>query len=286
MIGAKRLALCSGTLLHASSLQEKLEAASGAGFGGVSLWYEDYRAARAEGLGDADIQAMLSANGLQVNETDSLARWLPGADPQRTDNPIMRDMLSLDERTVFEAAVAMGAGSVMAVELLGDPVDVDVATEAFAGLCDRAAKYDLTVNLEFMPFSGIPDLATAIAIVEGADRVNGGINVDAWHLFRSDSPLDLLAELPGARVTLVQLSDAPAEVPTDIAAETGSGRLLPGQGDMDLVGLLRTLDQIGTRAPIGVEVFSDQLRMLQPREVAQRSMDAARALLERAAALP
>ena len=33
-------------------------------------------------------------------------------------------------------------------------------TEAFAALCDRAGD-DLTVALEFMPYSGVPDLATA-----------------------------------------------------------------------------------------------------------------------------
>ena len=35
-----------------------------------------------------------------------------------------------------------------------------------------------------------------------------------------------------------------------------TGRLLPGDGDFDLTGLIRTLDRIGSKAPIGVEIFS------------------------------
>ena len=37
-------------------------------------------------------------------------------------------------------------------------------TEAFAELCDRAGD-DLIVALEFMPYSGVPDLATAWQVV-------------------------------------------------------------------------------------------------------------------------
>ena len=35
--------------------------------------------------------------------------------------------------------------------------------------------------------------------------------------------------------------------------------LAPGEGDIDLVGLIRLLDRIGSEAPITVEVFSDSL---------------------------
>ena len=51
---------------------------------------------------------------------------------------------------------------------------------AFAALCDRAGP-DLTVALEFMPYSGMPDLATAWRVPQEAGRPNGGLIIDAWH---------------------------------------------------------------------------------------------------------
>jgi sugar phosphate isomerase/epimerase len=46
--------------------------------------------------------------------------------------------------------------------------------------------------------------------------------------------------------------------------ETQFRRLLPGQGSFDLVGLVRTLDEIGSRAPLGVEVLSSELASRRP----------------------
>jgi hypothetical protein len=54
---------------------------------------------------------------------------------------------------------------------------VNVMIGAFAALCRRAG--DLVVALEFMPYSGVPDLATGWEIVATADRPNSGLLVDA-----------------------------------------------------------------------------------------------------------
>ena len=61
-------------------------------------------------------------------------------------------------------------------------------------------------------------------------------------------------------------------------------RLLPDEGDVDVVQLVRILDAIGCRAPIGVEVFSDRLNALPAAEAARRCSTAARHVLERARA--
>ena len=49
----------------------------------------------------------------------------------------------------------------------------EVLVERFAALCDRAAEHDLLVALEFMPWTGIPNVATAAALgasVRAAER--------------------------------------------------------------------------------------------------------------------
>jgi sugar phosphate isomerase/epimerase len=80
----------------------------------------------------------------------------------------------------------------------------------------------------------------------------------------------------------VQLNDAPAKAEANLVDETMHRRLVPGEGAIDLVGLVRLLDAGGSRAPIGVECFSDELNALPAAEVARRVGDATRAVLAEA----
>ena len=59
-------------------------------------------------------------------------------------------------------------------------------------------------------------------------------------------------------------------------------RLLPGLGAVDVVSKLRLLDEIGCRAPLGVEVISDELAALSPREAACRVASALDDVLDEA----
>ena len=80
----------------------------------------------------------------------------------------------------------------------------------------------------------------------------------------------------------VQLSDAPEEPEANLVEETTRRRLLPGEGAIDLVELVRSLDAIDSTAPIGVEIFSDELAAKSPIDAARRAGAAARSVLERA----
>jgi hypothetical protein len=46
--------------------------------------------------------------------------------------------------------------------------------------------------------------------------------------------------------------------------------LLPGDGVGEVIEFVRMLDRIGCRAPIGVEVFSDELAAMAPLDAARR----------------
>jgi len=279
-LGPDDLVLCSGTLPRAVPFAQRLQAASGAGYRAISLWGRDYDAARHEGHTDADLVAMLADAGLAVAELDPVWWWTPGADtfsiPPELD-PV--DVFRFGEDELFRIGEVLGARSVNAADVVGGTWSVDDAAEAFAALCDRAAARGLLVHLEWLAWSRIPDLETALAVVALADRPNGGLNVDMWHCARTGtSATDLLA-VPGDRVLAVQVDDGPAEPEDDLVEATLHARLLPGDGAFDLVGYLQALRTIGVRAPIGVEVFSDDLHTLGPAEAARRAARSTRAVL-------
>jgi sugar phosphate isomerase/epimerase len=281
-LAATDLVLCAGTLPRSTSFRDRVDAAVAGGFAAMSLWGRDYASARRDGLTDADIRAHLDANGISIAELDPAWWWLPGATATAADIPAgfdSEEVFGYGESELFRIAEVVGARSINAVDIFGGRWTVDAAAEAFAALCDRAREHDLLVHLEFLPWSRIPDLATAWEIVRRADRPNGGIAVDAWHYFRSGADEEALRDVPGDRLLGIQLDDGPRLAEADLLHATLHERLLPGDGEFDLVGLLGVLREIGAVAPVGVEVFSDELHTHSPLEIGRRAGASARRLL-------
>ncbi len=271
-LGPDDLILCAGTLAQ-TPLAERIALAAEAGYTGLSLFLDDLERAS---LGTQELRQRLADHGLRIGELDPLMSWVPGAAP-------VPGIGRFDEDAFYRAADATGARSINAACFASEVPERPVLIDAFGALCDRAAAHGLLVHLEFMPFAPIATLGDALAIVAGADRSNGGLMFDAWHLVRSGGTA---AELEQAahRVTATQLDDVQPEAEPDLVAETLHRRLLPGEGAADLVGLVRALDAGGCQAPIGVEVFNDALQEKGARQVAYRTAEATRRVLAQARA--
>ncbi|MFZ0667873.1 MAG: sugar phosphate isomerase/epimerase [Acidimicrobiales bacterium] len=279
-LGAWDAVLCSGTLDRHATFEQRIAAASSGGFKGISLWGRDYRAARVQGLSDADMRIMLDDAGLQIAELDLAWWWLPGASeihiPARFD---AEELFAFGEEELFSIADSLGARSLNAVDVFGGSWSLDDAADAFAALCYRALEHGLLVHIEFLPWSKIPDLRTALEVVSRAGQPNGGIAIDAWHYFRGSPEPGLLETIPAHMVACVQLSDAPATPEEDLPNASLHERLLPGEGDFDIVTLMTDLRSIGTACPIGVEVFSDRLHELPPAVIGEKAGRSLRSFL-------
>ncbi len=281
MLGPQHLALAAPPFGHVPLL-DRLAPARAAGFDAIALMPGDVWALEAQGMSAAEIAGRIADHSLAISEVDCTACWLPAQQALEPTDDMGRLVRSLTPERVIETAARVGARSVTAVEMSRVAVDPDAAAEAFAAMCDFAAPHGIKVHIEFLPTGGIPDLASAWRIVKAANRPNGGLTVDSWHLFRSGSTLDQLAAIPGERIHTVQINDAPETPQADLWQELMTGRLLPGQGSFDLTGLIRTLDAIGSTAPIAVEVFSTALAT-QPTAEAMRALAQAGAAIIRQA---
>jgi sugar phosphate isomerase/epimerase len=151
---------------------------------------------------------------------------------------------------------------------------------AFAALCERAG--EVRVALEFMPFGGLPDLASAWDVVRRAGRPNAGLLVDAWHWSRSGAVAADLETVPAESVMAIQLSDVAERPLADARRETLHHRLAPGEGHGDPAGMVRALRGRGVRAMVSVEVMSDELLAVGSAACAERVMAGARRVLAEA----
>ena len=253
--------LWSGTIGLDSPIQSRVEAARAAGFSQVSLGPLDVAQLEAEGIAPAELGRSLRKAGLDI-VMDPVMGWYGGGPlPGRFAAFDLEQFLRMSEALQVVSMTAIGpfrAGEVAFGKLV----------ESFAILCDRAADLGARVPLEFMPITAITDVASAWAIVDGAGRANGGLVVDTWHFFRGTPDLSALERVPGDRIFAVQVADAAREVRGSLAEETFN-RMLPGDGELDLAGLLRALDRVGGLRWVGPEVISPVTAAMPPADAAR-----------------
>ena len=269
----ERIVLSHFCIRHAT-FAERVAAASAAGLTEIGLLYRAYDTMRAEGIGPKELQAVLARHGVWVSELEVLRPWA-------TDDR-GRAMAAAAEATLFEMAEVFSARY---IQVIGPYTgDFDEATEVFAGLCDRAASVGLVVGIEFLPFTNIPDAGVALELVTRAGRPNAGVCIDSWHHVRGANDWSLLEALPGDKIVAVQLNDGTlAPENPDYLADCLSNRRPPGRGEFDLARLVALLRSKGVAAPLSVEVISDELDRLEPKDAVREIVTATRTLLERPA---
>ena len=174
-----------------------------------------------------------------------------------------------DFEPVLEQAARLGATEILAH---GADPDEGRLRDAFFELGNVASRHGLHVNLEPMPWVEVSTVAKAKRVLEGNE--NAALLVDAIHFYRADNSF---ADLEGARMRYLQFCDAHPGRPTEVAElirQARGDRLFPGEGALDLMGLLRATP---AALPLSVEVPVAQ--KLEPLERARRALQATKKVL-------
>jgi sugar phosphate isomerase/epimerase len=174
----------------------------------------------------------------------------------------------------LEAGACLGAAYLLTTVWTTDRSRV---IDTFGALCDLAAPLGLAVVLEFVSFADLATLDGAVDIVNSSGRGNAGILLDTLHCHLAATSLEDIAALPHRWLPYVHVCDAPPEIPAtrderrQLARE---GRLLPGEGVIDVAGIVGRLPQTTI---VAVEVPNPQrARTMGAQEYATRSLLAAK----------
>ena len=186
-----------------------------------------------------------------------------------------------DHLPLMEAAGLLGARRIKTVCDCEDPV---LAAALLARLADLAAPFGLTVDLEYMIFSGVKSLCAALATVEAATRPNLQVLVDALHWMRAGDTVADIRAAPASRIGYVQLCDGPRQGSTGreaLITEARTRRWPPGEGEFPLPALLEAMP---SACPVSIEVpLPPGEDLLQH---ARRLFTAARSVVEKQEAAP
>ncbi len=262
------------------SLTDRVVAAQAGGFTAQSVFPSHITSWLAEGQTLPEIREQARAGDAPITILDPFTRWLPGWQLPAYMNADERAFQITDEPTFFEYAAQLQVESMSVIDGIGQRNDLSDVITAFQRMCDKAREVGMRVQLEFMPFGSIPDLATGWEVVRRADRDNGGLVLDTYHYFRGYPDLELLAGIPGEKFFAVQVCDATEAVQGgSLYNDQMHSRVTPGEGDFPLTKLMRTLQSIGGLTQVGPELFSDEADALPAAELGAHVAEAMRRLL-------
>lgn len=258
-----------------ATLPQLAAAAADAGFTAVTLTPELF----VRSGGDAaHLRAQVADLGMRVTFVDGLCSALPGTPPPSSTEGTFTDPNEATLDDCIHIAHATGAGAVNLVHMGGGATPVAALTDAFGRACERAASEGIRLAIEFLPGTGIPDLATALAVVGDAGAANGSVLLDTWHFTRGGGTL---ADLDGDAVALVgglQVSDRSPEQDHEPYVPR-RGRKLPGDGALPLAEMIARVRAAHPALPVGAEVLSDEVDALGLAAGTRRIADALRAVL-------
>ncbi|GAB3287478.1 sugar phosphate isomerase/epimerase family protein [Parahaliea aestuarii] len=259
---------------------DQLAAAAEAGYHTLAMGPLTYRKLLQEGCSPAEIRRMARDHGVKLGHYDGFARWARYPFAQGTPSAAKEVFAdSVDE--CLQTCQDLELAAICATGVY-DPLEAEQSCliDDFGEFCEKAARCGVQVDLEGIPMWGVPDLASAWAIVEGSGCNNAAVLLDSWHFFRGSADWELLRAMPAGSIRTVQLADARELPPERSLLEDCLGyRLLPGEGDIPLKTLLGILKDKGGIYSFGPEVFSHELDALDARTAAARCERATRKVI-------
>lgn len=256
------------TVCLSGGLSEKLAAIAAAGFRVVEIFENDLVSYNGT---PADLRKELSALDLDV------VTFQPFRDFEGMPEPQRQKTFDRAERK-FDLMQELGCDLLMVCSNVSpDSVGgIDRAAADFRELGERAAKRGFRVAFEALAWGRhINDYRDAWEVVRRADHPAVGLVLDSFHTFARKTEIKSMRSIPGDRIFLVQLADAPW-LDMDVLSWSRHFRCFPGQGDMPLLDFMQALRATGYDGALSLEIFNDQFRAGSPRSVA---VDGMRSLL-------
>jgi 4-hydroxyphenylpyruvate dioxygenase len=256
------------TVSLSGGLDEKLEAIAAAGFKGVEIFENDLLSASGT---PETVRQRIASLGLEIIAFQPF-RDFEGMPGDKRERVFARAERKFDVMAELGCDLLMVCSNVSPDSLGG----IDRAAADFHELGERAGKRGMRVAFEALAWGRhINDYRDAWEVVRRADHAAVGVVLDSFHTFSRNTDLRPMRSIPGDRIFLVQMADAPL-LDMDLLSWSRHFRNFPGQGGFPLVDFMEALQATGFDGPLSLEIFNDQFRASSPRRVA---VDGHRSLL-------
>lgn len=228
------------TVSLSGSLADKLTAVGAAGFDGVEIFENDLLGSD---MSPEDVRRRAADLGLTIDLYQ----------PFRDFEAVPPDLLAAGLRRAehkFAVMERLGATRLLVCSnVSAAAIDDDMlAAEQLGLLAERAAEHGIEIAYEALAWGRhVDDYFHAWQIVRTADHPNLGMCLDSFHILARDVDPYAIRTIPGNKIFFLQLADAPA-LPMDVLYWSRHYRCFPGQGDLDVTGLVDHVLRTGTTA--------------------------------------
>ncbi len=274
---SRRLALAS-VACDAAEVRDDFAVAHTAGFDAVEI-------------ADAKLQRYLTRGGTVTAFRAALTRTglapvslLFGPDELRLEAAVPLGAEGVIDRcrAACARAAAIGCPTVSAVPApRADCPDDDAlqerAVETLHAMGAVAREHGVRIGLELVGLCNAPirTLAAARALLDRVAHPAVGLILDAFHFHAGGSTWAMLEKLDPGALGLVRLADAPALPPGRLSE---ADRLLPGDGVMPLLTLVRLLERAGYAGSYSIKVSWPAYRGWRPAALARAAWESLGAL--------
>ena len=256
------------TVSIGGALDVKLRTIAAAGFDAVEIFEPDFTCFDGTAR---DVASMCTDLGLCICALQPFRDFEGMPEPQRKQ-AFRRVEKKFDLMEALGTDLLLVCSNVSPVSLGG----IDRAADDFRELAERAGARGLRVGFEALAWGRhVNDYRDAWEIVRRANHSSVGIILDSFHALAPSFPVGPIRAIPGDRIFLVQLADAP-QLELDVLSWSRHFRCFPGQGNLPIADFMRAIATTGYKGALSLEIFNDQFRAQSTKEVA---IDAMRSLL-------
>ena len=248
----------------ADSMEQTLAAYAAASFRQVEFAIPQIKEWLGEGRTVADFKALLDQHALRcVGGFEAVALCFADEAERAANHDLhVPNAELLDEL----------GGGVLVVGSDGPPEPsveaLSVVGRTLRGLIERFPP-SVSIAVEFNWSPLIRSLRGAASVAEAADHPRVGILFDLAHYHCTASKFEDLTEQVVGRILHVHVDDM-RDKPGDLC-NCNSDRVLPGEGCLDVAGILGHLEQFGYTGNFAIEMFNDDL-WAKPAEEAAKLM--------------
>lgn len=245
-------------------LDEKLVAVAEAGFDAIELFDNDLIGSP---MSPREVAARCADLGLEIALFQPV-RDVEGVPPERFDAVLHR------LRTKLGVMSELGATTVLACSNAGPGAvdDLDLTAEQLHRVGEVAGEHGVTVAYEALAWGRhVNRVGQAWEAVRRADHPAITLAVDTFHMLARSDDGTALAGVPGDRIGFLQVADAP-RLDMNLLEWSRHFRCFPGQGTLDVTGVVAATLEAGYRGPLSLEVFSDVVRETDPLVTARDAM--------------
>lgn len=240
------------TVSLSGALDEKLRAIAAAGFDAVEIFENDLLSFNGS---PRDVGQLCRDLGLTICAFQPFRDFEGMPEPQRARN-FARAERKFDLMLELQTDLLLICSNVSPASLGG----IDRAAADFRELGELAARRGLRVGFEALAWGRhVNDYRDAWEIVRRADHESIGVILDSFHALAPSFPITAIRSIPGDKIFLVQLADAP-KLGLDILSWSRHFRCFPGQGDLPVPDFMESVIATGYAGPLSLEIFNDQFR--------------------------